>query len=1433
MRKTLLSLFLLCFVCLIQAQQSLPSLNYIPQGPTTAAFTRYGDIPVDLSTGVTNISIPIFTLNEHGINIPVSISYHASGIKVSDVASPVGLGWTLNAGGIITRTVFGLKDEQLDWAAPDGHHTFWKPPFRTIQQFLDYNSARELQDQMGWADELFNQMINVAPGHGQNDFYSDRFFYNLGNGESGVFRKDYVTEEFKTIPYRPMKIRFMNTDQIYKGFEIEMTTDDGTRYLFERNKYDVWHPEKIYNSSNNDSVVFYTHADTIETISFTDYEEFGSYNNTPYPKTEPWIESGTYDLPGTWCRLRERENNNTSGIYHNGVIVDDEIVLVDSIVGPNTVIRFTYAKDRVDATVITAEILSRLTNIQVVNRANGALIKNVDLSQTYSGETSRAKRLMLAGIQTGASGEEKYAFKYNPLPLPEYYMTAYQSTDEVYMQDFWGYYNDSYSYSTLFRDFSPNGALNLFPDEMRTQACMLQEIKYPTGGKSVFEYENHRVPPYFYGPGLSPTDVSKKGIVGGLRIKKISTYAYEGAIPQVKTYEYVCELPKYYGYLDYDKFTYRQETFNYFDHLSAGCVNVNVSDTWNQTFSNICVERSMGRYIGGPQAPVYYNKVTEYNGDGSSNAGKTVYYFHLPSDILNDDVASSEFRYCGPWDKDLGSYTPTLEKKEEYKNQNGQYKLVHKTETEYTRLHGETFYTGFTLTSELRFNPMTGNAQDAFYFYNRGLGEWYFPTLHYDNPVAYPGLDLPWKTNVYDYVDSINFTKTYTEYSYNQLGQQISVNTTTSKGDALITKLTYPVDYAAQPPYNTMVARNIIAPVIEQSTYKNTNSTGDIFLQSTKTNYNYWNYAAQTWGNDVSNQILPQTVDTKKGANPAETRVRYYWYDDKNNPVYVSKENDTRQLFLWGYNKTYPVAQVINITEDQRPYVTYSSFETGADYGVWAGTIVDDNTAPTGKRCLRLNSGGQLDYPLNAAASYILSYWYKVGGSIEVIANSPVLVTSQPKNGWIYEKRKITGIGLLSIRGPNSYIDEVRLYPESAQMTTYSYEPGIGTTAQCDVNDRITHYTYDASGRLVLVKDEDGNILKKICYNFQGQPDACGESALALWQTTGATRSAPCPQNPAYLITQGEERDNNPNSDSYGTTRWVDKEVGLCYASAEPVWKATYVTRCKPCPQNTKYFTNSTQTEEKDINPNSTTWNTSRWIDLGVIGTCFAPGGWEPTGNLRCRTVGGQITGEQEREMKDMNFCSATGGMLSWDNIGMNVAACPLPPVFQSLDVSGNYFKQSCGSQQMPLPYYVSMPQGSYTSTVNIQDATNQATAEAQRLANVNGQCKTVYVRVRKVLESDPSDYQQYTNYIVSFYSDAAGTIPYTIQSTLVINIKVNAYWIVDGQYEPEGDSYYSLNAYANDNTWEYEAESTFCPYSGSCRHEEMTLLSGQYVIIP
>ncbi len=60
-----------------------------------------------------------------------------------------------------------------------------------------------------------------------------------------------------------------------------------------------------------------------------------------------------------------------------------------------------------------------------------------------------------------------------------------------------------------------------------------------------------------------------------------------------------------------------------------------------------------------------------------------------------------------------------------------------------------------------------------------------------------------------------------------------------------------------------------------------------------------------------------------------------------------------------------------------------------------------------------------------------------------------------------------------------------------AFIITYTYAPLIGITSETDANGRIIFYQYDNFNRLVLIRDEDYNILKKICYNYNGQTEDC------------------------------------------------------------------------------------------------------------------------------------------------------------------------------------------------------------------------------------------------------------------------------------------------------------------------------------------------------
>jgi hypothetical protein len=922
MRTTLLGLiFCILFYSTI-AQQKLPSLDYTPQSPTTAAFTRYGDVPVDLSTGVPSVEIPVYTLSVHGINVPISISYHASGIKVQDVASVVGLGWVLNAGGVITRSVFGQPDEGVEMGGTA------RPPFKTTDQFLQlYNSYTD----PGFAAYeilyfYFNKQLL--------DYYSDRFYYNLGNGESGIFRKDFQNDTVRLIPYKPIKTQFYWKDGGHDGnhWMISMTTSDGTVYHFARNQSnDIWHIDRIVNSSGTDSVQFYSHYESISVAYINDVANFGIYRSSTLPRNIAVIQDNN-SPPCSKSMVMQYLPDGPERSGSSFTSSTDEFLIVDSIVASNGVVRFSYVKDRIDGFVGYAP-KSRLTKIQVFNKPAGALVKEINLSHSYGAApvANYTKRLFLDSLAIGANQEEKYKFKYNPLYLPVYPMGG----GPAFSEDFWGYYNGSTSTTLLSTQFVDGaggaGAGDRFPRENFAKASILEEIQYPTGGKTVFEFEGNRTVNNFYGFGFNQSEIPDNKLVGGLRVKKITTYPYEGATPQVKQYEYACNVEDLYGYISLSNFAYNQQVYNVYEmsREEEYCPFIYAF----LTQYNRAVDKAMGRMIGTARVPLVYDQVTEYIGDGNTNTGKTMYYYEMPDrrDDNNDDP-----RFQGPYPYDYGNYTPHLIKKEEYKNDNGQYKIVRKTETPYDAVvHRKTFITGFNLECGLEFNNLAGGSvPDGARSFVNDYGGNFFANLFYGENKGYTDLRLPDRTVVYDYADETHYLKTTTQYQYNEYGQQVAATTTTSKGDVLTSSYKYPVDFASQVPYSTMVAKNMIAPVIEASTVKNATTTSP--LQTIRTNYNYWNYPTYSWGDVTSNLIVPQSVVTTKGSNTSDTRLQYYSYDKYGNAISAAKTNDYRQTYIWAYNNTYPVARVVNASEDQ---VAYTSFEDET-LGYWLLTVL-------------------------------------------------------------------------------------------------------------------------------------------------------------------------------------------------------------------------------------------------------------------------------------------------------------------------------------------------------------------------------------------------------------------------------------------------------------------------------------------------------------
>ncbi|MNZ97578.1 hypothetical protein D3C78_1168210 [compost metagenome] len=87
-------------------------------------------------------------------------------------------------------------------------------------------------------------------------------------------------------------------------------------------------------------------------------------------------------------------------------------------------------------------------------------------------------------------------------------------------------------------------------------------------------------------------------------------------------------------------------------------------------------------------------------------------------------------------------------------------------------------------------------------------------------------------------------------------------------------------------------------------------------------------------------------------------------------------------------------------------------------------------------------------------------------------------------NLWKYKEETYTGTKTFLA---SAYVDDIRIFPSDAQITTYTYEPLVGMTSSTDAKGQTTYYVYDGFQRLKWIKDQEGNILKTTDYHYQNQ----------------------------------------------------------------------------------------------------------------------------------------------------------------------------------------------------------------------------------------------------------------------------------------------------------------------------------------------------------
>ncbi|MDO6433108.1 hypothetical protein Q4E93_21040 [Flavitalea sp. BT771] len=335
-----------------------------------------------------------------------------------------------------------------------------------------------------------------------------------------------------------------------------------------------------------------------------------------------------------------------------------------------------------------------------------------------------------------------------------------------------------------------------------------------------------------------------------------------------------------------------------------------------------------------------------------------------------------------------------------------------------------------------------------------------------------------------------NSVTSVTNYNYNAARNLISTVDVLPDGRTFTEKYKYPEDYTSTLTGN-MVSKNVVGPVIERQTWLQNGASSPNLISGQVTNYDQSTFKpVGTYAIETTAPIASLNNETQSG-NLFSTLLpdsRYFIkeqfaYGGDGNLNQYNKAADVTTSFIWDYNHSCRIAEVRNALAGQ---IGYTSFEADGG-GNWtiASSTRDQTSSVTGTRSYNLTGGACTLAGLTSANTYIVSYWSKTGSSYTV-AGSTSVKQGKTISGWTYFEHTVTGVSSVSVSGGGN-IDELRLYPQAAQMTTFTYSPLTGMTSQCDVENKVTYYDYDGMGRLSTIRDQDRNIVKTMEYHFQPQ----------------------------------------------------------------------------------------------------------------------------------------------------------------------------------------------------------------------------------------------------------------------------------------------------------------------------------------------------------
>ena len=1118
MKNILISFLLLSTGTLVFAQIPRDVANV--QSPNVASLGAINEVQVSQFTGTPSINVPIYTFSEGDIQIPIILSCNTSGFKPDIRAGWVGQNMSLQSGGMIYRTVKFEPDDKK--SAPSGYFD------RNVSLYLN-------------GDDWATKLVMVFDANNLIDEPDDFSFE-----APGISGKFYMGSDgkFRVLSEQDLKVQFFSlynstlpqfwtmskppfcSPQIgstwsnsylehLSGFKI--TDEKGTQYIFgsetagntQAVDYDIdffsqgkstwianaWHLTKIIDRNGKQVTLTYErkelNAQMYVSVSnrnksvrwngntgfFSVYNSCSSwsFNNTP-----PWgIYQGKLISP---VYLKEINGLNTKVVFENSISTQ---LKYDSDVFTNF---YNYAlSNQLNNGLNDAYTLFPFLHTCVYDSENqpsfipctGGTCTELPVENLF--EKMKWRKLDKIKIYDKVTNTQKkrFDFTYNNIVTERLFLTTFQEvpldnsvTTKPYIfeyfsdpngliimpkyvkshTDHWGFNNGKQINPFNFED--PTNYTNILrstaTDVTFLKLGVLKKLTYPTGGVTELEFEQHNYSKKVDENGRWNALIAENNITGGLRIKKISNYDPVNPNSRVeKQYFYIKDFNPITGITTGTSSGILGTVAKYFiPSYSLQTADNSQTLTESDIFSSQSVlptsENSMGSHIG-------YTEVIEKTTSNNDSNGWNIYKF------TNFESVSLSNGSIEPAHKD-DIYEFSLQT----------------VKTPYEPYNSRALERGKLLSSEVftttgqpiskRFNLYQALNQDHARVVK---ATFYSPCNNFIfvyEGVAYKIYTYKFRLKseeflTYSQTLPSEFLAQTTDYDYNSIGQIATIKKNESDGTFLVNKRKYVSDYSDP--------TNAFCLSLKQDCYNacaaNSSTLEDLQICQAQCNNDY-------------NLCVNVTTDNQTFSLVAFNSQHYYPLVEQQNFRKIGNIDraigGTLNLFRsFGSSEGTQLSEIRNLyVEVPIAGLSFSYIDSTRkfkfNYRYKEADVIFE--AYYDFRIYQVNRK-------NTRTCYFWGY-------------NQLLPVAEVVNSTCQNANQVVSIfslnGNLTDAQVRSVVNPLRAIPNT-KVTTYTYDRVFGLTSITDPSAVTSFYEFDILGRLKLIKDKNGSILKQYRYEYK------------------------------------------------------------------------------------------------------------------------------------------------------------------------------------------------------------------------------------------------------------------------------------------------------------------------------------------------------------